>query len=305
MDGQPVIEIEGLVKEFDGLRAIDGLTLSVAPGAIFGFLGPNGAGKTTTINVLLGLLHPDMGSARVLGMDTIAQGDQIRARVGALLDEPGVYPQLTVEENLTFYARVFRSGESTSRVVEAALRDAGLEERRDEQASTLSKGMQQRLALARARLHRPELLFLDEPTAGLDVMAAREVRQSLRSAAEEGTTVFLTTHNMAEAEELCQRVAVIRSGKLVAEAEPSDLLARTGHEVVIEGSGLEDTAEMIRAREDVLSVIVGDGRLRLRMSTDDPSAVVAELVSHGASVREVSRGSRLEDAFVELMRESG
>jgi ABC-2 type transport system ATP-binding protein len=301
---QPVIEISGLTKEFDGVRAIDGLTLSVASGSIFGFLGPNGAGKTTTINILLGLLRPDGGSARVLGMDTVAQGDRVRTRVGALLDETGVYPQLTVEQNLVFYARVFRLGDTTSKVVETALDRAGLSERRHELASTLSKGMQQRLALARARLHRPELLFLDEPTVGLDVMAAREVRESLRQVAEGGTTVFLTTHNMTEAEELCERVAIIRAGRLLAEAKPSALLTKTGYEVVIEGSGLQDAIDTIRLREDVVSAASSDGRLQLRMTTDDPSPVIAELVGLGASVKEVSRGSRLEDAFVELMRES-
>lgn len=300
MDGAPIIRLDGVVKEFDGVRALDGLSLEVQPGAIFGFLGPNGAGKTTTINVLLGLIAPERGTARVLGLDTVTQGDQVRARVGALLDETGLYPQMSVYENLVFYARVWEVEPSR---VEDALVDAGLAGRRDDLASTLSRGMCQRLALARARLHDPEILFLDEPTAGLDVMAAREVRRSLSAAADNGVSIFLTTHNMAEAEELCERVAVIREGRLLAEAEPKALLETRGHEVLITGTGLGAAVERILARKDVLSAVAGNGRLRLRMSTDDPAGVVAELVGLGASVSEVSRGSRLEDAFVELMGE--
>lgn len=300
MDGAPIIRLDGVVKEFDGVRALDGLSLEVQPGAIFGFLGPNGAGKTTTINVLLGLIAPERGTARVLGLDTVTQGDQVRARVGALLDETGLYPQMSVYENLVFYARVWEVEPSR---VEDALVDAGLAGRRDDLASTLSRGMCQRLALARARLHDPEILFLDEPTAGLDVMAAREVRRSLRAAADNGVSIFLTTHNMAEAEELCERVAVIREGRLLAEAEPKALLETRGHEVLITGTGLGAAVERILARKDVLSAVASNGRLRLRMSTDDPAGVVAELVGLGASVSEVSRGSRLEDAFVELMGE--
>lgn len=300
MDGAPIIRLDGVVKEFDGVRALDGLSLEVQPGAIFGFLGPNGAGKTTTINVLLGLIAPERGTARVLGLDTVTQGDQVRARVGALLDETGLYPQMSVYENLVFYARVWEVEPSR---VEDALVDAGLAGRRDDLASTLSRGMCQRLALARARLHDPEILFLDEPTAGLDVMAAREVRRSLSAAADNGVSIFLTTHNMAEAEELCERVAVIREGRLLAEAEPKALLETRGHEVLITGTGLGAAVERILARKDVLSAVASNGRLRLRMSTDDPAGVVAELVGLGASVSEVSRGSRLEDAFVELMGE--
>jgi ABC-2 type transport system ATP-binding protein len=302
VDETPIIRLDGVVKEFDGVRALDGLSLEVRPGAIFGFLGPNGAGKTTTINVLLGLIAADQGTARILGLDTVTQGDQVRAKVGALLDETGLYPQMSCYENLAFYARVWHLDPGR---IENALAEAGLTERRDDLASTLSRGMSQRLALARARLHDPEILFLDEPTAGLDVMAAREVRQSLRTAADNGVSIFLTTHNMTEAEELCERVAVIREGRLLAEAEPNALLAMGGHEVLITGTGLgAAVVEKLLAREDVLSAVASNGRLRLRMSNDDPAGVVAELVRLGASVSEVSRGSRLEDAFVELMGET-
>lgn len=299
------IELEGVTKSYGERRALDGLTLSVPKGIVFGFLGPNGAGKTTTINVLLGLLRPDRGSVRVLELDPSHQADAIRSRVGVLLDETGLYQQLTVHENLEFYARVGGLDAGTrAAVVAQALQQLGLWERRNDRAGTLSRGMQQRLALARARLHDPELLLLDEPTTGLDVMSAREVRRELAEIAGRGTTIFLTTHNMEEAEQLCARVAVIRQGKLVAEGEPSALLAASGHEVLITGPGIATIVDQIRRREDVLSAVAEEDHLRVRLKSADPAGVVAEVVAAGVQVREVVRGKRLEDAFVELVEES-
>jgi len=298
----PIIEIDHLAKRYGDVSALDGLSLSVPTGSVFGFLGLNGAGKTTTISLLMGLLEPSEGSARVLGFDTVESADEIRQRVGALLDENGVYEQMSAYENLLFYARAWRltPAETETRIREV-LTDIGLWERRDDLAGSWSRGMQQRLALARAQIHEPELLFLDEPTAGLDVVSAREVRDQLAQLAREGNTIFLTTHNMAEAEELCARVAVIRDGRLVAEGEPSALLSDSGHEVTIIGNQLETASVRIRDRDDVVSAVVEDGRLRLEMTSPDPSSVVSDLVAAGASIQEVSRGTRLEDAFLELM----
>jgi len=298
----PIIEIDRLAKRYGDVSALDGLTLSVPRGSVFGFLGPNGAGKTTTINLLMGLVEPSEGSARVLGFDTVAAADEIRVRVGALLDETGLYEQLSAYENLLFYARVWKLSpqEAEARIGEV-LSDIGLWDRRDDLAGSWSKGMQQRLALARAQLHDPELLFLDEPTSGLDVVSAREVRDHLASLAREGKTIFLTTHNMSEAEELCARVAVIRNGRLVAEGEPSALLSESGHEVTIVGEQLDAAVETVRGRSDVVSAVVEDGRLRLRMTSPDPSSLISSLVAAGASIQEVSRGTSLEDAFLELM----
>lgn len=298
----PIIEMDRLSKRYGDVSALDGLTLSVPRGSVFGFLGPNGAGKTTTINLLLGLVEPSEGSARVLGFDTVDAADEIRTRVGALLDETGLYEQLSAYENLLFYTRVWRLPPQESKArIEKALRGIGLWERRDDPAGSWSKGMQQRLALVRAQLHDPELLFLDEPTSGLDVVSARQVRDQLASLAEEGKTIFLTTHNMSEAEELCARVAIIRQGRLVAEGEPRALLSESGHEVTIVGERLDAAIQAIRNRADVVSAVVGDGRLRLRMTSPNPSSVVSDLVEAGASIQEVSRGTSLEDAFLELV----
>lgn len=302
MSDDPIIKIDGLTKLYGEVSALDGLSLAVPEGSVFGFLGPNGAGKTTTISLLMGLIEPSDGSARVLGFDTVEAADEIRARVGALLDETGLYEQMSAYENLLFYARVWRFTPREAEVrIEAVLTEIGLWDRRNDLVGSWSRGMQQRLALARAQLHEPELLFLDEPTAGLDVVSAREVRDHLAGLARAGKTIFLTTHNMAEAEELCARVAVIRNGQLIAEGEPSSLLSDSGHEVTIVGDHLAATVSAIQVRADVVSAVLDNDRLRLRMTTPDPSPVVSELVAAGASIHEVSRGTRLEDAFLELI----
>jgi ABC-2 type transport system ATP-binding protein len=301
----PIIEVDRLGKRYGDVSALSGLSLTVPRGSVFGFLGPNGAGKTTTISLLLGLVEPSYGSARVLGFDIVSAADDIRARVGALLDENGLYEQLSAYENLLFHARAWRfTPRQAETRIHQLLSRIGLWDRRDDPAGSWSTGMQQRLALARAQLHDPELLFLDEPTAGLDVISARQVRHQLTTLAEEGKTIFLTTHNMSEAEELCARVAIIRDGQLVAEGEPTALLSESGYEVTIVGRHTDAAVQAVRNRPDVDSVVVEDGRLRLKMTSPDPSGVVSDLVACGASIQEVNRGTRLEDVFLELMEPS-
>lgn len=306
---EPAIRIENLTRDFGSLRAVDGLSLEVPAGIIFGFLGPNGSGKTTTISMLLGLLDPTGGRAEVLGFDTRTASDDIRGRTGALLEHPGLYEQLSAEDNLEFYGRVWRlpAGEREGRIREL-LTHMDLWERRKERVRTWSRGMQQKLALARALMHRPPLVFLDEPTAGLDVVAAAALRADLASlAASEGVTVFMTTHNMAEAEHLCSLVGVIRRGRLVGIGHPDELRAATGGpEVQVAGRGLnEGVAALVRALPQVVSVDLQHGRLtaRLRDEADAP-LVVSTLVGAGVQVEEVQRGhASLEDAFLALMEE--
>jgi ABC-2 type transport system ATP-binding protein len=202
----------------------------VPAGVVFGFLGPNGAGKTTTIRLLLSLIDPTGGGAEVLGFDTRTQGREIRARCGALLEHSGLYERLSAEDNLRFYGKVARmSGSDLNKRIEELLRQMGLWERRQEAVVKWSRGMKQKLAIARAVLHRPGLVFLDEPTAGLDPVAANGLRKDLAAlVSQQGATIFLTTHNMAEAEKLCNLVAVIREGKLLAIGNPAELRASAG-----------------------------------------------------------------------------
>jgi ABC-2 type transport system ATP-binding protein len=305
--------MENLTRDFEAkeslVRALDGLTLEVPAGTIFGFLGPNGAGKTTTIRLLLGLLEPTAGQAQVLGFDTRTEADEVRARTGALLEHPGIYEQLSAEDNLEFYARVWRLSRAERQGrIQALLTDMGLWERRKDRAGTWSRGMKQKLALARVLLHRPPLVLLDEPTAGLDVPSAAAVREDLAALAErEGTTVFLTTHNMAEAERLCSRVAVIRQGKLMAVGHPDALRARAGGpHVEIVGRGFsEDALALLRARPEVAAVEASNGRLVVDLSQEmEVAPLVSLLVGAGAEVEEVRRGkASLEEVFLTLMKE--
>jgi ABC-2 type transport system ATP-binding protein len=307
------IRLQNLTRDFEAVRAVDSLSLEVPAGTIFGFLGPNGAGKTTTIRLLLGLLEPSAGRAEVLGYDTRTQAHEIRARSGALLEDSGIYEHLSAEDNLEFYARAYRlpQPERGARIREL-LEQMGLWERRKDPAGTWSKGMQQKLALARALLHRPPLVLLDEPTAGLDVPSAVAVRDDLAELAErEGTTVFLTTHNMAEAERLCSRVAVIRQGRLLAVGHPDELRARSGNgrgssRVEILGRGFSDeTLVLLRERPGVIAATLQNGHLAIDLRGDTATApLVSLLVGAGVEVEEVRRGkASLEDVFLTLMHE--
>jgi len=298
-----------LTRDYDGLRAVDHISFSVEAGQIFGFLGPNGAGKTTTLHLLLGLLEPTEGQAKVLGFDTRSEGDQVRARTGSLLEHAGVYEQLTAEDNLEFYGRAYRMPVVQRKArIKQLLSQMSLWERRNDRVANWSKGMKQKLALARAVLHEPRLVFLDEPTAGLDVVSANAVREDLAALAEhEGVTVFLTTHNMSEAERLCQTVAVIREGKLVAIGSPDELRARSGGpRLEIVGRGFAPKVlDLLRARPEVVAVEAQNGHLSIDLRGDmDTAPLVSAAVSAGVEVQEVRRGkASLEEVFLTLMEE--
>jgi ABC-2 type transport system ATP-binding protein len=301
------IRTRALTRDFDTVRAVDDLTIEVEAGTVFGFLGPNGSGKTTTIRLLLGLIPPTSGSATVLGFDCATQGDEIRARTGALLEHPGLYERLTAEENLEFFARIWRlSADERARRINALLGHLGLWERRSERIVTWSRGMRQKLAIARALLHHPALVFLDEPTAGLDPVASAALRQDLSTLAKvEGVTVFLTTHNLSEAEKLCDRVAVIRDGKLVGAGSTGELVgAAGGKRVVISATSIPDEAlDRILGHPGVFDAGVRDGQIVVDLYEQaDSAAIVRLLVELGANVQEVrpERGN-LEDAFLTLV----
>ncbi|MHB1355888.1 MAG: ABC transporter ATP-binding protein [Anaerolineae bacterium] len=300
---------EGLSRDFGAMHALDGLTMRVPTGSIFGFLGPNGAGKTTTIRLLLGLLEPTAGRAEVLGYDTHTQADAVRERSGALLEHTGLYERLSAEDNLAFYGRIYHlnAAERAERI-RTLLTHFGLYERRQEMVKSWSHGMRQKLAIARALLHRPPLIFLDEPTAGLDPIAAFSLREDLAAlAAREGVTVFLTTHNLAEAEKLCTQVAVIRQGILLAQGTLAELRTRSGRpRLEISGRGFTPgLLEQLRARKEVASAELQQGLLALELrQAAETAALVALLVAQGAEVEEVRRvDASLEAVFLGLMEE--
>lgn len=299
-----------LTRDFGAVRAVDALTLEVPTGSIFGFLGANGAGKTTTIHLLLGLLQPTAGQAQVLGFDIHTQGSAIRERTGALLEFSGLYERLTAEDNLDFYGRVWHlsATERQARIKEL-LTHFGLYDRRKERVGTWSRGMKQKLAITRVLLHRPTLIFLDEPTAGLDPVAAAALRDDLEGlVAREGVTVFLNTHNLPEAERLCQQVGVIRSGKLLTVGSPDMLRRQNGRpQAEVAGDGFTpEVLAQLRARRDVSSAQAENGHLLLELTDQQVklAPIVTALVEAGAQIEEVRRGqASLEDVFLSLMDE--
>ncbi|MCZ6825028.1 MAG: ABC transporter ATP-binding protein [Gemmatimonadetes bacterium] len=300
------IRIADLTHEYVTVRALDRLTLEIPAGSIFGFLGSNGAGKTTTIHLLLGLLRPTAGRAEVLGCDVATGIDEIRRRTGALLDQAGLYERLSVRDNLEFYGRIWRMSRRERRArSEELLRQFGLWDRRKEPAGRLSFGMKRKLAVARALFHRPELVFLDEPTAGLDPMSAESLRRSLSDlVVEEGVTVFLTTHNVPEAGKLCDRVGVIRSGKLLACGSPDELRASTAsNQLTIRGSRFtEDAFTLLALRPEVEGAEVRRGELVVKLAPGVRAApIVSLLVGCGVQVEEVVRDPTFEDAFLSVL----
>ena len=302
------IRTDHLTRDFGSLRAVDGLSIDVPSGIVFGFLGPNGSGKTTTIRLLLGLLEATSGRAEVLGRDVARDAAFVRERAGALLEHPGLYERLSAEDNLDFYGRVWQMPGAARRArIEELLSHLGLWDRRTEQIGKWSRGMKQKLAVARTLLHRPSLVFLDEPTAGLDPVAAAALRDDLaRLAAREGATVFLTTHNLGEAEKLCAQVAVIRQGKLLAVGHPDQLRARSSARAEIAGRNLDDAVlTALRARPEVKAVETVNGRLQLDLEDNaDMAALVSLIVSTGGLVEEARRDkASLEDVFLTLMEE--
>lgn len=303
------IRTENLTRDFGTLRAVDGLTIDVPPGIVFGFLGPNGSGKTTTIRLLLGLISPTGGRAEVLGHDVVREAESIRHKTGVLLEHTGLYERMTAEDNLDFYGRIagMSSSERRSRAREL-LSQIGLWERRLDAVSRWSRGMKQKLAIARALLNRPRLVFLDEPTAGLDPVAAASLRDDLAQLVQrEGTTVFLTTHNLTEAEKLCGLVAVVRKGRLLAIGHPDQLRRQVSEPAAtFVGRGFDDRlVNLLLARPEVRAINRTDSRLEIRLAPEaDIAPLVTLAVSAGALIEEVRKPeATLEELFMDLVEE--
>ncbi len=303
------IRTEGLTRHFGPVIAVDHLSLEVPAGIVFGFLGQNGAGKTTTIHLLLGLLEPTSGQANVLGYDVRTQSDKIRARSGALLEYSGLYERMSAEDNLDLYGRIYHMSAADRRArIKELLVHLELWDRRKDQVGTWSRGMKQKLAVARALFHRPSLIFLDEPTAGFDPVAAAALRDDLAGlVTREGATVFLNTHNLAEAEKLCGQVGVIRKGKLLALGNPDELrFKKGGAQAEIVGRGFtDDILALLRERPEVASVEIQNGHLILGLRGEsEVGPLVSLIVRHGGEVEEVRKGAAsLEDVFLTLMEE--
>jgi ABC-2 type transport system ATP-binding protein len=295
-------------RNFGNLKAVDRLSLEVPRGIVFGFLGPNGSGKTTTIRLLLGLLDADEGQAEVLGFDTRQQPDEVRTRCGALLEHHGLYERLSAADNLDYYGRIWHMSkpERENRIREL-LSPLELYDRRNEPIGRWSRGMKQKLAVARTLMHHPELIFLDEPTSGLDPVASATLRDDLETLAEqEGVTIFLTTHNLAEAEKLCTQVGVINHGKLLAVGSPEELRSRTSApRLYVTGKFAPQTIDQLKTNPLVAKMEHHSGRLVLDLTDLTRSyEIVAQLVGVGAQIDEVRKEKAdLEDVFLNLVED--
>jgi ABC-2 type transport system ATP-binding protein len=296
------------VKEIEAVR---GVSFEIEKGELFGLLGPNGAGKTTTIKMLITLLIPTSGSARVLGHDVVKDAREVRKRIGYVFGgERGVYERLSGYDNLRYFAELYGVPAKIQKArIEELLELVGLKGREHERAEGYSRGMKQRLHVARGLLHDPEVLFLDEPTIGLDPVGARELRATIASLTDAGKTILLTTHYMFEADALCDRIAVISQGKIVATGTPGQLKSRveSGSVTEVEVYGVpEETVERLRKLEGVLAVWVEerDQAQVLSVQTRADIQLTAAILGHlnGANVGRVShREPTLEDAYVALV----
>lgn len=242
------IEVNSLTREFNGRRAVDDISFTVETGEVFGFLGPNGAGKTTTLRILTGQLRPTSGTARVAGCDVVNEREALKPQIGVVFEYQNLYERLTAWDNLVFTARLY--GVPKQRVTQV-LEQVGLSERSHDFVKKYSNGMKQRLLIARALLPEPKVLFLDEPTRGLDPQMARGIREIISALAQSGTTVFLTTHYMEEADRLCDRVAIIDTGRIMALDTPANLkAAHGGGEITLEDVFLKLTGSSLYREEE-------------------------------------------------------
>ncbi len=299
------IILQKLTKKFKTVTAVEDLSLTVGTGEIFGLLGPNGAGKTTTIRMLSALISPTSGTAWVVGYQIGKDDNEIRCNVGILTEAPGLYDQLSAERNLSFYGEMYEVQDIPGQV-ERYLRMLGLWERRHEPVATFSKGMRQKLAIARALLHEPKVLFLDEPTSGLDPEAAQLVRQFISDLREEGRTILMCTHNLDEADRLCDRIAVFKSNLLALDSPRMLRQKLFGRAVVFH---LRETfpsqVNILKTFDFVKSVERMDNKLVVNL--DDPEAhnpeLIRALVESGAEIQFVGElRHRLEDVYLQLVQ---
>jgi ABC-2 type transport system ATP-binding protein len=300
-----MIHTENLTKRFGEVLAVEGLSLEVAEGEVFGFLGPNGAGKTTTVRMLTSLIGPTGGSATVNGFLLGKQDTDIRRTVGVLTETPGMYDNLSAEYNMQIFAELYEVQDVKGQV-EKYLRMLGLWERRFDSAGTFSKGMKQKLAIARALLHEPRILFLDEPTAGLDPEASHLVREFIAELKKEGRTIFICTHNLDEADRLCDRVGVFKTRMLVVDTPASLRASVFGRKVVFHLRAADEVlASAVRGLPFVREVKVVENKLLVNL--DDPEVhnpdIIRTLIGAGADVQFVGElRHSLEDVYLQLVK---
>jgi ABC-2 type transport system ATP-binding protein len=308
------IQVQQLTRKFGSFVAVDGLSFEVYDGEVFGLLGPNGAGKTTTIRLLTCLISPTEGSAKVCGFEVTKEPAKVRELVGILTENPCLYERLTPYENMDFFAQAYSVSIATDRNerIHELLQFFDLWDKREQRVALLSKGMKQKLALARALVHKPRVLLLDEPTAGLDPESAVEVRNMItRLSDQEGRAIMLCTHRLEDAEKLCDRVMIIDKGKRIIDGTPETLRRRLAGPPVIEVIVRNEASQMVNSIRSVPSVkaFTIDSQRRLLITVNDPESaapeVVAAIVHAGGQILSVKvLEPSLEDVYLQLIKES-
>jgi len=295
-------------KEKTEIKAVEGLSLAVREGEVFGFLGPNGAGKTTTVRMLAGLIEPTSGSAAINNLALGKENSAIRRSIGILTETPGMYERLSAEKNLAIFANLYDVTDVPGQV-RKYLQMLGLWERRADPVGSFSKGMRQKLAIARALLHDPKVLFLDEPTSGLDPEAAKMVREFIESLRALGRTIFMCTHNLDEADRLCDRIAIFKQ-KVIAVDTPAALRQQLfGRKIVVHLATLQpEWADMLRGLPFVQAVEALENKLIISLANpeQDNPEIVRQLVEAGAAIRFIGElRHSLEQVYLEMLHQNG
>ncbi|HUG95153.1 MAG TPA: ABC transporter ATP-binding protein [Pleomorphomonadaceae bacterium] len=308
-----MIAVEGLERRFGIVTALRDVSFTVRAGQIYGLLGPNGAGKTTTVRILAGLIAPSAGRVRVVDLELGRDNPQIRSLTGILTESPGLHDRLTARQNLTYYGRLYGLTDTALRTaVDRYLDVVGLTDAADRRVGGYSKGMRQRVAIARALLHEPRVIYLDEPTSALDPEAAKSIRELVATLRDEGRSIVLCTHNLDEAERVCDRIGIL-NGRLLAEGTPAELRRRgraAGTRVALDGGPVDasDLAAMLGSLPFVRNARAEDGDLWVELAEPrrDTPELVRELVTRGARVLAVAEDvASLEQVYLELVGERG
>ena len=303
-----MIEVQNLTKTFNGKTVLKDISFKVKEGEIFGYLGPNGAGKTTTMRIILGLLNPTSGNAFVLGQN-LGENEALRNKVGVLLENDGVYDKLSAYENLDYYAQLYGISDREEKI-KNLLDFVGLSDRKDDKVGNFSKGMKRKLGLARAIIHDPEVLFLDEPSSGLDPEAQRMVRELILQLSKEKRTIFLNSHDLDEVQKVCSKIAILHGGTIKAYDKVENLRNKFSKPIfeitLIDTAGVRNALDLLHSL-DYVSDCEEDGlRITVTLKEEKSSTILNELVNNGISVEEAKRLAKsLEDVYLDIVKYSG
>jgi len=300
-----MIEVQDLTKKFNGKTVVNGLNFQVQEGEIFGYLGPNGAGKTTTMRIILGLLRPTAGKALLFG-DDLGSNNKLRKRVGILLENDGLYDGLSAYENLDYYAQLYNVPDR-DRKIKYLLDFAGLFERRDDKVGTFSKGMKRKLGLARAMIHDPDVLFLDEPSSGLDPEAQRMVRDLILHLAKEKRTIFLNSHDLDEVQKICSKIAILHRGTIQAYDRVEDLRNKFSNPVfeitLTDAANAKNAFDLLQSLDYVSDCKLDGLGITATLKEENYSNILNELVSNGIKVEEAKKLAKsLEDVYLDVVK---